>query len=68
MTMSDHKFIHKLLVVLPQKYRELAELHKQPKYVLNPYNKFLVETLKEADFISSFSIDKELIKVYTKRK
>ena len=68
MTISDHDFIHKLLAILPEKYHELTELHKQPKYEETPYNTFLIKTLKEADFISSFSIEKGVIKVNSKRK
>ena len=67
MTISDHEVIQKLLAVLPEKYHELAELHKQPKYKETPYNTFLMKTLKEADFISSFSVENDVIKVYTKR-
>lgn len=68
MTISDHDFIHKLLAILPEKYHELTKLHKQPKYEETPYNTFLIKTLKEADFISSFSIEKGVIKVNSKRK
>lgn len=68
MTISDHDVIQKLLAVLPDKYHELTELGKQPKYEETPYNTFLIKTLKEADLISSFSVDKGIIKVYTKRK
>lgn len=68
MTISDHEVIQKLIAVLPEKYHELTELHKQPKYKETPYNTFLIKTLKESDFISSFSVDKGMIKVNTKRK
>lgn len=67
-SLSDHQLMRKLLELLPKEYHELAELGKQPKYKEAPYNTFLIQTLKEADFISSFCVDKGMIKVYTKRK
>ena len=64
----DHTVIHKLLGILPEEYHELSEHHKQPKFDNHSHNKFLIETLKQADYISSFTIEKGKIKVYTKRK
>lgn len=64
----NHKIICSLLEILPEEYHELTELHKQPKFEDHGYNKFLIETLKQADYISSFTTEKGMIKVYTKRK
>lgn len=67
-SLSDHELIRKLLVLLPEEYHELTELQKHPKYKETPYNAFLIKTLKEADFISSFSVENGMIKVNSKRK
>ena len=67
-SISDHELIRKLLVLLPEEYHELNELHKHPKFKETPYNTFLIKTLKEADFISSFSVENGMIKVNSKRK
>ena len=67
-SLSDHELIRKLLVLLPEEYHELTELQKHPKYKETPYNTFLIKTLKEADFISSFRVENGMIKVNSKRK
>lgn len=64
----SHSLISDLVTNLPNEYHDLIRLHKQPRFEDNSYNKLLIDTLKNAGYISSYTIGDGTIKVNTKRK
>ncbi len=64
----DVSRVQRLLDLLPAKYHNLIELCANPKLDKNPHNKLLVEVLHAKGFISSYTEEKNQIKVNSKRK
>jgi len=64
----DEASITAFLNTLPGKYKEIAEKGKKPELPDTPETKRLVVLLKEKDYISSFSVSKNGIRVNTKLK
>lgn len=60
--------MQKFLDLLPAKYHNLIELGANPKLDKNPHNKLLVEVLHTKGLISSYTEEKNQIKVNSKRK
>lgn len=65
---DDESEINTIISNLPDVYHALSERDKQIKLRNTDYNRFLVQTLKDADYISSYSTNKELIIVTTKQE
>lgn len=64
----DVSTINGLLGVLPEKYHDLKELYKKPKFEENNHNKILIDALKKVNYISSYKVENGKIKVETKHK
>jgi hypothetical protein len=60
--------VQRLLNLLSAKYHNLIELGANPKLDKTPYNKLLVEVLDDKELISSYSEEKDQIKINSKRK
>ena len=60
--------ISAIIEKLPDKYKELVETNKHPKLMETEYNLALVNTLKDMDYISSYSKKDGYIKVNTKKE
>ena len=65
---NDESVINILISKLPDVYHALYEMGNQLKLKDTDYNRFLVQTLKDADYISSYSTNKEHIIVTTKQE
>lgn len=65
---DDESEINTIISNLPDVYHALSERDKQIKLRNTDYNRFLVQTLNDADYISSYSTNKELIIVTTKQE
>ena len=65
---DDESEINTIISNLPDVYHALSERDKQIKLRNTDYNRFLVQTMKDADYISSYSTNKELIIVTTKQE
>ena len=65
---NDESVINILISKLPDVYHALSEMGNQLKLKDTDYNRFLVQTLKDADYISSYSTNKEHIIVTTKQE
>jgi hypothetical protein len=64
----DVSRVQRLLDLLSAKYHNLIELGANPKLDKTPYNKLLVEVLDDKELISSYSEEKDQIKINSKRK
>lgn len=64
---NDESMINTIISNLPDVYHALSERDKQIKLRNTDYNRFLVEKLKDADYISLYSIKKKEIVVNTKQ-
>lgn len=65
---SDESVINVLISKLPDVYHALSETDNQLKLKDTDYNRFLVQTLEDADYISSYSHENEEIIVTTKQE
>lgn len=65
---NDESMINTIISNLPDVYHALSERDKQIKLRNTDYNRFLVEKLKDADYISLYSIKKKEIVVNTKQE
>ena len=65
---DDESEINTIISNLPDVYHALSERDKQIKLRNTDYNRFLVQTLNDADYISSYSTNKEHIIVTTKQE
>lgn len=65
---NDESVINILISKLPDVYHALSEMGNQLKLKDTDYNRFLVQTLKDADYISSYSNENEEIIVTTKQE
>ena len=65
---SDESVINVLISKLPNVYHALSETDNQLKLKDTDYNRFLVQTLEDADYISSYSHENEEIIVTTKQE
>lgn len=65
---DDESVINTIISNLPDVYHALSERDKQIKLRNTDYNRFLVEKLKDADYISSYEIKKKGIVVNTKQE
>ena len=65
---NDESVINTIISNLPDVYHALSERDKQIKLRNTDYNRFLVEKLKDADYISSYEIKKKGIVVNTKQE
>ena len=65
---DDESVINTIISNLPDVYHALSERDKQIKLRNTDYNTFLVEKLKDADYISSYTIKKREIVVNTKQE
>lgn len=65
---DDESVINTIISNLPDVYHALSERDKQIKLRNTDYNRFLVEKLKYADYISLYSIKKKEIVVNTKQE
>ena len=65
---DDESVINTIISKLPDVYHALSERDKQIKLRNTDYNRFLVEKLKDADYISSYEIKKKGIVVNTKQE
>mgnify|MGYP004561859557 FL=1 len=65
---NDESVINVLISKLPDVYHALSETDNQLKLKDTDYNRFLVQTLKDADYISSYSKENEEIIVTTKQE
>lgn len=65
---NDESVINTIISNLPDVYHALSERDKQIKLRNTDYNRFLVEKLKDADYISLYSIKKKEIVVNTKQE
>jgi hypothetical protein len=59
--------IDALIDCLPSPYNELSIINKRPKISRTNYSVFLVQTLMDVDYISSYSEEENSIRVYTKK-
>ena len=64
----DISRVQRLLDLLPAKYHSLIELGVNPKLDDTPYNKFLIEVLQSKELISSYSKEKNQLKINSKRR
>lgn len=65
---DDVSVINTIISNLPDVYHALSERDKQIKLRNTDYNRFLVEKLKDTDYISLYSIKKKEIVVNTKQE
>lgn len=65
---NDESVINVLISKLPDVYHALSETDNQLKLKDTDYNRFLVQTLENADYISSYSNENEEIIVTTKQE
>ena len=65
---NDESVINVLISKLPDVYHALSETDNQLKLKDTDYNRFLVQTLEDADYISSYSNENEEIIVTTKQE
>ena len=65
---NDESVINVLISKLPDVYHALSETDNQLKIKDTDYNRYLVQTLKDADYISSYSNENEEIIVTTKQE
>lgn len=65
---SDESVINVLISKLPEVYHALSETDNLLKLKDTDYNRFLVQTLEDADYISSYSHENEEIIVTTKQE
>lgn len=65
---SDESVINVLISKLPNVYHALSETDNLLKLKDTDYNRFLVQTLEDADYISSYSHENEEIIVTTKQE
>lgn len=65
---DDESVINTIISNLPDVYHALSERDKQIKLRNTDYNRFLVEKLKDTDYISLYSIKKKEIVVNTKQE
>lgn len=64
----DDSVINTLIERLPNAYNDLSKVSKHPKIIDTDYNRFLIQTLKDANYISSFTIRNGYIRVNTKKE
>lgn len=64
----DDSVINNLIERLPNAYNDLSKVSKHPKIIDTDYNRFLIQTLKDANYISSFTIRNGYIRVNTKKE
>lgn len=64
----DDPVINTLIERLPNAYNDLSKVSKHPKIIDTDYNRFLIQTLKDANYISSFTIRNGYIRVNTKKE
>lgn len=60
--------VQNFLGLLPMRYHNLIELGANPKLNNTPYNKLLIEVLQSKGLISSYTEEKNHIKINSKRK
>lgn len=65
---NDESVISVLISKLPDVYHALSETDNQLKLKNTDYNRFLVQTLEDADYISTYSNENEEIIVTTKQE